>query len=148
MCKIAKCCDVPAKIAQAEALVQGGCAVQQFLYNNQVSTDKTITYVSITLNIDPFDPKSLDWLKSVRAEVKKMNSAPGAMDTYYVGMGAADILDASGAALSRFPMLIALTNLTVLGFLALNFRSLVVPLRSIVSIGITLVIVYGLAVCV
>ena len=105
-------------------------------------------YVGVTLNLDPFSPAGLAWLRRMNAALRRLNAAPGASEVYRLGMGASVIMDASEAALSRFPMLIALTNLTVLGFLALNFRSLVVPLRSIVSIGITLVIVYGLAVCV
>ena len=61
-----------------------------------------------------------------------------------MALGAAPIVDASGAALSRFPLLVLITNGVVLVFLGYNFGSLVIPLRSIASIGITLLTVCAL----
>ena len=81
-------------------------------------------------------------------ELDRLNSLPGATEEYQLALGAAPILDAANAALSRFPMLIAVTNIVVLLFLCVNFGSLVIPLRSALSILVTLCWVYGSAVLV
>ena len=81
-------------------------------------------------------------------ELDRLNSLPGATEEYQLALGATPILDAANAALSRFPMLIAVTNIVVLLFLCVNFGSLAIPLRSALSILVTLCWVYGSAVLV
>jgi uncharacterized membrane protein YdfJ with MMPL/SSD domain len=151
------CCDinVTAAVEQALDLGRQACEMVKMLYSTQVSADQSITYLGVTLNVDPFTPSSMKgtdhepgWLGNVRKKLDEVDKVPGSQELFRMGMGASAIQDAADAALSRFPMLILLTNGTVLLFLGYFFRSAVIPLRAIVSIGITLCIVYGLAVCV
>jgi len=52
------------------------------------------------------------------------------------------------AVYSAFPLMIGITMLVIFGLMGVFFKSIFVPIRSIVSIGLTLAFSFGLAVCV
>src|SRR5690606_20539362 len=59
---------------------------------------------------------------------------------------ASDIEDSSDAVYERFPVMIGVTGGVVLLFIAIAFQSVLIPLRSIFTIAMTIVFVYGFAV--
>eukprot|EP01047_Picozoa_sp_COSAG01_P036223 COSAG01_NODE_2821_length_7011_cov_2.363571_4_plen_611_part_01 len=130
------CCVPPGidVVEQALDLGRQACEMVKMLYSTQVSADQSITYLGVTLNVDPFTPSSMKgtdhepgWLGNVRKKLDEVDKAPGSQELFRMGMGASAIQDAADAALSRFPMLILLTNGTVLLFLGYFFRSAVIP---------------------
>ena len=106
----------------------------------------TATYVSVTLAVDPFSNDGTDWLVDARDKLDKLTGIDG-LDIYLVD-GAGTTYDAVDDVYKVFPIMIAVTLSTVFVLMGCFFRSVVVPIRSVISICLTLAFVFGLSVLV
>lgn len=107
-----------------------------------VSTNSVI--VRLTLRWDPLNDNGADWLDSARKGFKQYGDQYN-IDVWIQGVGA-DSMDAIRAVYDLLPVMIGATGGVVLLIVAVAFKSLVVPLRTIFTIGMTLLWAYGFAV--
>ena len=105
------------------------------------------TYATTILNVDPFSNDGTDWLVSARDIVADLEASGSLMGikVYFVD-GAGIEYDAVTQVYDVFPVLITATLATVFVLMGVFFRSVVVPIRSVVSIALTLMFVFGLTV--
>jgi len=124
-----------------------------FISNRTCSYNHHTTSVTAILQVDPFTAAGVNWLTSAREVLEnitsqaKIETGERPFDVYIIG-GAANEYDAIAAIFQSFPKMIGLTTLIVFVFMGISFRSIGVPVRSVLSIGATLSFVYGLAVLV
>jgi len=107
------------------------------------------TYTTAILNVDPFSNDGTDWLVDARDLISSMKSEGSlhGVEVYFVD-GAGIEYDAVKQVYDVFPVLITATLATVFVLMGAFFRSVVVPIRSVVSIALTLMFVFGLTVLV
>jgi len=120
-------------------------------YVDQASTssDRFATFVTATLAVNPFSDEGVQWLQSARETIQRLSdgNALGAIKVYIEGSAAIEY-DAVQAVYGAFPTVITITMLVVFFLFGIFFRSIVAPLRSVVSIAMTLCFVFGLCVLV
>jgi uncharacterized membrane protein YdfJ with MMPL/SSD domain len=111
-----------------------------------LSKDRLATIIVVELeSVSPFEKAGIAWLDEVRNQIDQwMERYPG-VDVYVDGV-AAIAHDAVVAVYESFPQVIGTAMVVVFGLLGLVFRSIVPPLRSIVSITFTLAVSFGMAV--
>ena len=108
----------------------------------------TAAYYSLTLEVDPYGAEGTQWLEDARDVIGRFTSRGGVGFDIYLAKGAAVLYDSSAAAYGAFPLMIAVTLALVFALLAIMFRSVVTPLRSVLSISLTLSFTFGLGVAV
>jgi uncharacterized membrane protein YdfJ with MMPL/SSD domain len=120
-----------------------------FIDTLATSKDAYATYVNVILSVDPFSDQGVAWLSSARATLQRLKDG-GALSgvNVYIQGSAAIAKDAVDSVLSSFPTVIGVTMAVVFVLMGCFFRSVVAPLRSIVSISLTLSFVFGLVVLV
>jgi uncharacterized membrane protein YdfJ with MMPL/SSD domain len=120
-------------------------------YVDQTATsqDHFATFVTAVLAVNPFSDEGVQWLKSARETVERLEDG-GALGGIKVDIqGSAAIeYDAVEAVYGAFPMVITITMLAVFLLMGIFFKSIVTPLRSVMSICMTLSFVFGLSVLV
>jgi uncharacterized membrane protein YdfJ with MMPL/SSD domain len=107
------------------------------------------TFVNIRLStINPFDATGRQWITDMRSKLARMRDYTAgkgfAVDFELVG-GASDTSDAVDAVYGAFPLMIGITLLVVFVVVGSAFKSLMVPMRALVTISATLGWAYGLA---
>jgi uncharacterized membrane protein YdfJ with MMPL/SSD domain len=120
-------------------------------YVDQTATsqDHFATFVTAILAVNPFSDEGVQWLQSARETVERLEDG-GALGGIKIDIqGSAAIeYDAVEAVYGAFPMVITITMLVVVLLMGMFFQSIVTPLRSVVSICMTLSFVFGLGVLV
>ena len=111
------------------------------------SPNRYATFITVELSTSPFSDAGVDWLDRSRQTLQWLNesNALDGIDVYIEG-SAAIAHDAVSAVYENFPLVVAITLAVVFLLMGLFFRSIVPPLRSIVSIACTISFSYGLAV--
>lgn len=125
-----------------------------FLDEQMLSSDRYTTYFVVELeSVSPFDKEGIAWLEETRHRVdywmknQHTKNSQSKVQVYIDGT-AAIAQDAVHAVYSSFPWVVASTLGVVFCLLGVVFRSVVPPLRSIVSISFTLAVSFGMAVLV
>lgn len=120
-------------------------------YVDEVSTssERFATFVTATLSVNPFSDEGVQWLESARETIQRLSDggATGSIKVYIQGSAAIEY-DAVEAVYGAFPFVVSITIVVVFTLMAIFFRSIVTPLRSVVSIAMTLFFVFGLCVLV
>jgi len=106
------------------------------------------TYFTVMLSKDPFSTEGVDWLKEARKTLDDLSGEDGALFDFYLGYGAGTTYDVTTAVYDSFPLIIGVTLATVFVLMGVAFRSLVAPVRSVLTLALTLAFVYGLLVLV
>ena len=104
------------------------------------------TIVQIDLKTDPFNTHGVDWLTDARDMLGSLGRQAGF--DLYLANGAAVTYDAEQAVYGSFAAIIASTLAVVFCLMGLAFGSIMAPLRSVATLGLTLSFVFGLAVVV
>jgi uncharacterized membrane protein YdfJ with MMPL/SSD domain len=113
------------------------------------SHDRYSTYVDAVLGVSPFSDEGIAWLEGARATIKQMERKGMLSGVKVHIQGPASIaFDSVQAVHAAFPTMIAITTVVVFLLMGLFFRSIFTPLRSILSIGLTLGFSFGLSVLV
>jgi len=112
----------------------------------KATTVPSVTYVTAVLDVDPYSKPGTEWLEAARAKIAEMDSAGNltGLDVHLQG-GSSVEFDAVGEVYARLPLVIGITMVVVFALMGGFFGSLVVPLRSVLSISYTLLLVFGLA---
>ena len=107
------------------------------------------TYVSTTVDASAYSKEGIGFLTSTRDILEKMEQNGSLQDYTVVLEGGASVeFDASTMVYESFPSMIGITLISVFLLIGYFFGSLVTPIRSVISIGITTSFVYGLLVLV
>ena len=130
----------------------------RYLWGMQVSADNTTMALTLRLPIDPFSHAGTRWLGDFRAASTAAQAeagveyvravAPIDLPRIALALGAANVLDAEAAVMATLPLMAGVTLGVVFILVTAAFRSLVVPLRAVLSISLTLAWVYGFLVAV
>eukprot|EP00549_Striatella_unipunctata_P026576 CAMPEP_0118705488 /NCGR_PEP_ID=MMETSP0800-20121206/19895_1 /TAXON_ID=210618 ORGANISM="Striatella unipunctata, Strain CCMP2910" /NCGR_SAMPLE_ID=MMETSP0800 /ASSEMBLY_ACC=CAM_ASM_000638 /LENGTH=372 /DNA_ID=CAMNT_0006607647 /DNA_START=180 /DNA_END=1298 /DNA_ORIENTATION=- len=108
------------------------------------STDRMTTFITATLGVDPFTDEGIGWLLSARDAIAKMEQK-GELRGYqvFIDGNAGTGYDAVQVVFDSFPHVVAVTLGVVFLLMGFFFKSIVVPIRSVVSICLTLAFVFG-----
>eukprot|EP00053_Salpingoeca_punica_P017212 m.165058 g.165058 ORF g.165058 m.165058 type:complete len:848 (+) comp17149_c3_seq7:3642-6185(+) len=116
----------------------------QLLVNEKSNVMLVQVHLQLAGQADPFGPEGMDWLRDVRDRMSAFeHKTPYKLLLAQGAAAQADLLD---KVYSLFPIAIAVTIGLVFVLVGVAFRSLLVPLRSVLSIAATLSLVYGCAV--
>lgn len=124
--------------------VTPGCKQIQFSLDQFVNDDHSAFFGYVMLTFDPMIGDGQTWLDTMRALIDVAETKYPLRLTL-IG-DAADALDIIEQTFNFFPWMIVLTLVVALSILGFAFKSLLIPLRSVMSIGLTLLWVYGLSV--
>ncbi len=116
------------------------------IYKMNVNSDNSTTTISINTPFDPWGDKAEEWVKATRNIIDEVQESYGY--DIYLAAGSAFMIDAIDAVYELFPIMIVVTVLVVYIVIALMFRSVFIPLRLILTIGLTLSWIYGLSILV
>ena len=100
-------------------------------------------YAQLTLSINPSGPDGVSWLLRVRSLLASVQGQGNL--SYYLVDGQSYQYDLVAACYQDFPMVIGITAAVVFLVMGLAFRSILIPARAVVTIGLTLGLVYGSA---
>eukprot|EP00299_Pterocystis_sp_00344_P015624 c7814_g1_i1.p1 GENE.c7814_g1_i1~~c7814_g1_i1.p1 ORF type:complete len:818 (-),score=193.80 c7814_g1_i1:51-2504(-) len=104
----------------------------------------TAMKVLVTLSDSPYSVKGADWLKKSRKAIDELK-----LDIeVHIANGAGDQIDGIDLVYEFLPVEMGVTAAIVYVLMAISFRSLVVPLRSLVSLTLTISVTYAFAVLV
>jgi len=115
------------------------------LDKRMTSEDRFTTFLTATLSLDPFSDAGTGWLLAARGVIE-MLEAEGALNNFTVAIegGAGIEYDVKQEVYRAAPRCIALTLAIIFVLLGSFFRSLVVPLRSIICLVLTQGFSFGL----
>jgi RND superfamily putative drug exporter len=117
------------------------------IFGSAVDSTNSTTVMTLVTTFNPDGDVAPQWVDSVRAMLTDLDGTGGG-SKWYLNGGATDDLDGSRKVNSLFPTLVALTVVCVFLIVAVLFRSFLVPLRLLFTIGLSITWVYGFAVLV
>eukprot|EP01101_Sappina_pedata_P004725 TRINITY_DN2039_c0_g1_i1.p1 TRINITY_DN2039_c0_g1~~TRINITY_DN2039_c0_g1_i1.p1 ORF type:complete len:379 (+),score=65.96 TRINITY_DN2039_c0_g1_i1:145-1137(+) len=117
------------------------CRGFNYAIEAMVNPSRTASQLLITLDFDPLGSWGQSWLATARSQIA--SATAGTDVTVYLSGINADSLDAITAVFDNFPLIVTITSVIVLVFVAVAFRSVLIPLRAILTIGLTIVWVFG-----
>lgn len=117
------------------------CNVILFAINAFSNSDRSATYAQLTLSFDPLGVHGPDWLDQARSLLVDLEGRTGFNLSLNGVCG--DSLDIISSVYDVFPYMVVFTLAAALFLLGIAFRSILIPLRSVLSICLTLSWVYG-----
>lgn len=130
----------------------GECPIENFralsaMDDKMTSTDRLTTYMVATLAVSPFSDEGIAWLLAARDIIQNLDDQ-NILRNYTVDVagGAAVEYDVVQAVYSAAPRCIGLTLGIIFVLMALFFRSIIAPLRSVVCICLTQGFAFGMLV--
>jgi len=128
----------------------GTCRDLKSLYDTYNASAKhpRATYADIIISIDPNSPSGGEWIDKLIDDLEKVaRDVDGAEKyTFLLSSLAATQQAINTHSYSVLPMAVGITGALVFCLVGLSFYSVVVPLRAVISIGLTVGIVYGAAI--
>ena len=118
--------------------------------NEQVTSNDTMaTYTLVELGVDPFSSGGIEWLRNARykADRLRQEGKHEGVEVNIVGTGGL-VYDSVVALYKPIHMLIFVSVVTAVIFLAIFYRSLFLPIRSAFTVVLTMSFSLGLAVAV
>jgi len=111
-------------------------------FGSYVSSDRDAIKITLFLNVDPLSPEAKNWLTKARSEYVK--NAYG--DTAEVGFACrtAESLDIVDNAFGIFPRMVAAVLVIIYIIIGLMFRSAIIPLRLLITVGLTISFIFGM----
>ena len=128
--------------------VAGGCTVCPGLMRCDAATNRSDAAITeIFLDFDPFRGEGLTWYPEALAAIDRVLNRPNYTGAgAYLGGGACVNIEAVNVVYGRFGSIVGFTALFVLVWIGLAFRSLLIPLRAVLTIGMTISYVFAMAV--
>eukprot|EP01062_Namystynia_karyoxenos_P071653 TRINITY_DN672_c0_g1_i4.p1 TRINITY_DN672_c0_g1~~TRINITY_DN672_c0_g1_i4.p1 ORF type:complete len:1020 (+),score=255.13 TRINITY_DN672_c0_g1_i4:97-3060(+) len=133
----------PDQPADPEELIRSTCKGTMVAWEQFVNKPQDTTWARFTPPFAPMGVDGKDWLLDARGIAATFPAEFG-IRLYIVGQ-ACDGVDAMDALYDEFPTMIGVTCAVVFVFVAIAFRSIFIPLRSVVTIALTIFFVQGLA---
>jgi RND superfamily putative drug exporter len=111
-------------------------------FRSYVSSDGDAMKITLFLSVDPLSRAAKDWLSKARTDYVK--SAYG--DTAEVGFACrtAESLDIVDNAFGIFPRMILAVLAVIYIIIGLMFRSAIIPLRLLITVGLTISFIFGM----
>lgn len=106
------------------------------------------SYVTVMLAKDPYSMDGVKWLEEARKTLDDLSGADGALFDFYLGYGSSMTYDVTNDVYDSFPLIVVVTLSTVFVLMGVAFKSLVAPIRSVLTLALTVAFVYGLLVLV
>jgi len=119
------------------------CHKLQFLRTRYINAKETATYAHMLPNFDPLGSKGQMWLEEARRLARVWQKATGVRVT--VGGFVVELEDVKEGVTAMVPVELGIIMISVL-VMGMAFRSVVVPLRSILTLAATMSVAYGSAV--
>jgi len=127
-----------------QGLVGEVCTQLQYLKERFANPAGTAAWGYVRTSFDPMGREASAWLAQFRGLAQAWYQTTGIRITI-VGAGA-DMADIVDKVYQLFPWMIVCTLSAMLVLLGVAFRSILIPLRAVLSICLTLTFVYGMAV--
>jgi uncharacterized membrane protein YdfJ with MMPL/SSD domain len=114
---------------------------------NEVCTSQSeyATYITASLGVSPFSEEGTKWLRQARAIAAEIEQDYPGLEIYIDG-SAGIASDAVESVYAYFPCMIVVTTAVVFTLVGVFFQSCFQPIRSLVSICMTLLFSFGLSV--
>ena len=134
----------PASLACPSGCLEMACAARQAA-GSWVSADGQSTLVWLRPAEDTFTSSGYDWALSMRALAASLSASDTVMEWQFCGDKGTIIGDAVAYVYGQIPMLVGVNAAVIFLIVGLAFRSLVIPLRTVTSIGLAATTVFGAA---
>jgi len=102
------------------------------------------TWISLSLEIDPYSSIGTAWLDKARIALDEQSAIDGYR--YYLTGGDVAGHDMVNKVFELFPLILGIIIVVVFLLMAVAYRSIVVPFRAVFTIFLTLILVYGIGV--
>jgi len=111
-------------------------------FGSYVSSNRDAIKITLFLSVDPLSPEAKEWLTKARNDYVK--SAYG--DTAEVGFACrtAESIDIVDNAFRIFPRMVVAVLAIVYIIIGLMFRSAIIPLRLLITVGLTISFIFGM----
>ncbi len=111
-------------------------------FGSYVSPDGDAIKITLFLSVDPLSPEAKTWLAKARTEYAQ--KAYG--DTAEVGFACrtAESLDIVDNAFGIFPRMVVAVLAVIYIIIGLMFRSAIIPLRLLITVGLTISFIFGM----
>lgn len=112
------------------------------LYASQyLSDDNTCSYLEVVMSCDPFGSEGRQFAEDVRLLIEEEDFV--AIETALVGGNTANLMDMMDASYDLLPWMILLVVFVVYILIALMFKSALLPARLIITVGLTISVMYA-----
>jgi len=111
-------------------------------FGSYVSSDQDAVKITLFLSVDPLSQEAKDWLREARNDYARR--AYG--DTAEVGFACrtAQSVDTVDNAFGIFPRMIVAVLAIIYIIIGLMFRSAIIPLRLLITVGLTISFIFGM----
>ena len=120
-----------------------GPFLQNMVNRDFANSDKSAAIVEILVGAPPFSKSGREWIANFRERVAAISYTIG-MKMEVSGFGG-DVADSLESVYSAWPTMACIIGGTVLLIVGLSFKSFVIAARGVITIGLTIIFVSGLA---
>ncbi|MCG3259754.1 MAG: MMPL family transporter [Candidatus Heimdallarchaeota archaeon] len=118
--------------------------VYRIIFNRYTNLENSTILMEIQTPFDPWADEAEAWIKETRVILEDSQAEYGY--EMHLAEGSTVMVDAIDQVYKLFPIMIIVTILVVYILIALMFKSVFIPLRLIITIGLTLSWIYGLGI--
>lgn len=118
-------------------------AAYRGLVDKFTTPDKLGSVALVTISVDPMGEEGLHWIRAAQSSLRNFSKTTD----YEWGITnmAVSMFETSAKAYKNFPIMVGVTCGAVIIIVALIFRSVLLPIRLLFTLGLTLVWTYGLS---
>ncbi len=116
----------------------------RIIFNRYTNQDNSTILIEIQTPFDPWGDEAEAWIKETRVILEDSQAEYGY--EMHLAEGSTVMVDAIDQVYKLFPIMIIVTMIVVYTLIAFMFRSVFIPLRLIITIGLTLSWIYGLGI--
>ena len=120
-----------------------GFYLQNMVEREFSNRDKTAAVVEILLGVPPFSNAGREWIVHFRKRIEAASRDVG-LQMEVSGFGG-DVADSLSSVYAAWPLMGCMVACVVLLIVGLSFRSCIIALRGVLTIGLTIIFVSGLA---
>eukprot|EP00475_Leptophrys_vorax_P019745 TRINITY_DN2706_c0_g1_i1.p1 TRINITY_DN2706_c0_g1~~TRINITY_DN2706_c0_g1_i1.p1 ORF type:complete len:952 (-),score=259.45 TRINITY_DN2706_c0_g1_i1:43-2898(-) len=120
-------------------------ASYQYLASQLLNGNQTAALTVFMVDFDPMSRTSEKWIASVRDLLANFSHVYPEHEFYLYG-GSVEVVDLVSSVMAQFPVMIAITCIIVFLIVGITFNSVVIPIRGLITIGISVGWTFGAAV--
>ena len=113
------------------------------MFERYTNADNSTVLIDIQPNFDPFGSYVEDWIKDTRVILNEFQT--NSTYSFHLAGGSTEVVDAVDRVYKLLPLTCAIIIAVVYIVIAIMFRSLLIPIRLILTIGLTISWIYGLS---
>ena len=119
-----------------------GVLYREMIFSRYTNGDNSTVMIDVQPSFDPFGSYVEDWIKDTREILAGYEDSSGFK--IHLAGGSTEVVDSVDLVYKMFPLMIGIIVVIVYVLIALMFKSVFIPLRLIITIGLTLSWIYGL----